>query len=714
MEKIKFENLNLEEKGKLLKEIFESKYYKDLYGNKTIHEKKLDDSPIDESGLFSDETENFVNPCEPTSEDEVVVSIRVKKNNVKNIYIITENYEKEMTYEKTEGPFDFFQYNVGKIKNTFRYSFQLKKNNKVVYYNKLGMQKNNDSNFNFTIIPDFKTPFWAKSPVMYQIYVDRFFNGDKTNDVKTNEYLYLGNRVKNISNWDEPLENLDICNFYGGDLKGVIKKLDYLEELGIEVIYFNPLFVSPSTHKYDIQDYDYIDPHFGVIVEEKGKTLEFGKFSNKFATMYMNRTTNIKNLEASNELIIELVNLAHKRNIKVIIDGVFNHCGAFSKWLDKEKFYENSGYESGGYNSKDSHYRDFFKWNDEKSYDCWWGHENHPKLNFEQSKNLEEYILEIGKKWVSPPFNIDGWRLDVAEDLGYSKEYNHEFWKKFRLKVKEGNKDAIIIAEHYGNPKSWLEGDEWDSIMNYDGFMEPITWFLTGMQKHSEEFRGDLLCNPSAFENAIKYNYANFSIQSSITAMNQLSNHDHSRFLTRTNMKTGRLHTKGKEEADTGVQKSIMREGIIMLMTWLGSPTIYYGDEAGVAGWTDPDNRRVYPWGREDKELIEFHKAMIKIHKENKSLKVGSIQFLYNEYGFISYGRWVKGNVIIVLVNNNIHDIEVTIPTWKCTSKENVELERLIRSTEEGFTQKKEIYKTENGMLSVKLKKRSSAVLREI
>ncbi len=707
METKKFDDLREEEKLKIYKEVMESEFAKKMAV------KKLDNEEIDICSLFADETENFVTPCEPNRGDNVKIQIRVKSNNVNEIYLYNEETEKKLSLGREKNGFDYYEIEIEEIKETISYSFKIIKNGNTYYYNKVGLQDVYDENLNFRVIPDFKTPEWAKSSVMYQIYVDRFYNGDRRNDTVNNEYVYLGHRVKGIEKWDTPLENMDICNFYGGDLKGVIDKLDYLEDLGVEIIYFNPLFVSPSTHKYDIQDYDYIDPHFGVIVEEKGEPLKFGKFKNEYATMYMNRTTNIKNLEASNELMIKLVELAHERNMKVIIDGVFNHCGAFSKWLDKEKLYENSGYEKGGFNDKESKYRDFFNWIEEDKYDCWWGHDNHPKLNFEKSKELEKYMLDIGKKWVSPPFNIDGWRLDVAADLGFSEEYNHEFWKKFRAVVKEGNKDAIIIAEHYGDPKPWLKGDEWDTIMNYDGFMEPITWFLTGMEKHSEEFRGDLLCNAFAFENAVKYNYAKFSIQSSNTSMNQLSNHDHSRFLTRTNMKVGRLHTVGSDEADTGIQKAIMREAVMMLMTWIGSPAIYYGDEVGVTGWTDPDNRRVYPWGKEDKQLLNFHKEMIKIRKENESIKKGSIQFLYSEYGFLSYGRFTEDNVIIVLVNNNIDEKEINVPTWKSTANRETTLETLIISNEEGYSVEKKEYKTINGMLKIKLGKRSCMVLKE-
>ena len=201
----------------------------------------------------------------------------------------------------------------------------------------------------------------------------------------------------------------------------------------------------------------------------------------------------------------------------------------------------------------------------------------------------------------------------MAADLGRSNEFNHEFWKRFRKAVKEANPNALILAEHYGDPGDWLLGDEWDTVMNYDAFMEPVTWFLTGMEKHSDEYRPDLLGNADNFANAMKHHMASMMMPSLHTAMNQLSNHDHSRFLTRTNHKTGRVGQLGPEAAEEGISYAVMRAAIVMQMTWVGAPTLYYGDEAGLCGFTDPDNRRTYPWGRENKELLNFYIEKVRL-----------------------------------------------------------------------------------------------------
>lgn len=690
------------------------------YTEKLMIYAKIINEKLDVKAIFSDETENFRTPSEPSKYDCVTIRIRTAKNNADNVYLIYDDKKIKMELCDTKGDFDYFKTVIGPESEAKTYYFEIEKNGLSIYYTKLGVTDDLNKEWHFKILRDFKTPDWAKGAVMYQIYVDRFYNGDKTNDVKTNEYIYLGKPTNFISDWNARPQVEDIRNFYGGDLQGVIDKLPYLKDLGIEVIYFNPIFVSPSNHKYDIQDYDYVDPHYGKIVKDGGSPLVFEKFNNKHASMYVQRTTDKENLEASNKLFAHLIDEAHKNGIKVIIDGVFNHCGAFNKWLDREGFYGNTGkYPLGAYKDKNSIYHNYFKWYDENwpnndCYDGWWGYDNHPKLNYEASKELYDYIMYIGKKWVSPPYNADGWRLDVAADLGYSEDFNHKFWKDFRKSVKSGNPNAIILAEHYGDASKWLQGDEWDTVMNYDAFMEPVSWFLTGMEKHSEDFKGELLCNADVFENTMKYNMAKLSYQSIYTAMNELSNHDHSRFLTRTNMNVGRLHTKGSEAADIGVNVGIMKEAITMQMTWPGSPTIYYGDEAGVTGWTDPDNRRTYPWGNENKDLINYHRAIINIRKNSEVLKKGSVKIVLKDYGILAYGRFYKDDVVLTVINNTSEEKEISVPVKNIEIKCNDTLKSRIVSYENCFDTTEKEYKVIGGVVKVVVPPFGSIILEKV
>ncbi len=674
---------------------------------------------LDDRAVFSDGTSFYRQPSEPSENDHITIRIRTRKDNVNFVYLRYDDKKELMTKFMSNELFDFYEIKLSPRKEILAYYFELHIGSLKVYYNKRGVIRENDPYYSFFIIPNYKTPDWAKGAVLYQIFVDRFYNGDETNDVLTNEYKYIGANSEQVKDWYKYPNSDGIREFYGGDLKGVIDKLDYLEDLGIDGIYLNPIFVSPSNHKYDIQDYDYVDPHFGVIVNDHGELLEGDKEINKYATRYMTRVTDKENLEESNKLFIKFVEEAHKRNIKVILDGVFNHCGSFNKWLDKEGIYsEDRGYGIGAYNSKQSPYRSFFNFYqgeaDENAYDGWWGHDTLPKLNFEGSKELYSYILEVGKKWVSPPYNADGWRLDVAADLGYTKEFNHKFWRDFRKAVKGANSNALILAEHYGDPSDWLHrGDQWDSVMNYDAFMEPITWFLTGMDKHSDSFKGDMLGNHHAFFNAMTHYMSRFHSQSLFVSMNELSNHDHSRFLTRTNGKVGRVGTLGSKAAEEDVKLSVMMEAVVMQMTWVGAPTIYYGDEAGLCGFTDPDNRRTYPWGKENQRLIDLHKTLIDIRRKNKVLKDGSIKFLYGEHNLISYGRFDNDSKLLVIVNNSDEHRKVKIPVWEIGINYYKVCEQLIETYGDDFSTSKNYYTVVKGNIMLDMKPKSTRILKE-
>lgn len=675
---------------------------------------------LDVEALFSDGTCMYRQPCEPMLYESVKIRLRTAKDNIDEAYIRTNKQRIKMHQFESDDMFDYYEGELGLEKELVLYYFEIRLGRLTVHYNKKGVSREPDHYYDYRIKPGFKTPSWAKGAVMYQIFADRFYNGDPTNDVLTDEYSYIGKKVTKVEDWKKYPAADGIREFYGGDLQGVIDKLDYLHELGVEAIYLNPIFVSPSNHKYDTQDYDSIDPHLGVITQDGGEVLPDELTDNEQAGKYIMRTTNRQNLEQSNQLFIKLVEAAHQKNIKIILDGVFNHCGSFNKWLDREKIYQKADdYPAGAFHSNGSPYYSFFHfykkdaWPDNPNYDGWWGHDTLPKLNYEGSPKLYDYVMEIASRWVAPPYNADGWRLDVAADLGYTKEFNHKFWRDFRRSVKQANPNAIVLAEHYGDPTDWLiEGDQWDTVMNYDAFMEPVSWFLTGMEKHSEEFRSDLLGNHEAFFNTMRHNMAYFHMNSLMVAMNQLSNHDHSRFLTRTNHQVGRTHTMGAEAANQNINPAVMREAVVMQMTWVGAPTIYYGDEVGVCGWTDPDNRRTYPWGEEDVDLLELHKSLISIRKALPVLRTGSIAFLYGRYNIVAYGRFDRQEKVIVIVNNNDSEEKVEIPVRRLGIANDHTCQRVLETSKEGHSTNSHLYNVIKGKIEVLLKPTSSVIIR--
>ena len=666
---------------------------------------------LNTEALFSDGSDYYRSPSNPKAGESVRIRFRTQRNNVDTVYLVCEGKRIQMEISGSSNGFDYYETSIVMGKEILHYHFEIIYGWVVCYYNYQGVSMSDEARLEFEIYPDYDTPGWAKGAVMYQIFVDRFYNGDPSNDVEDREYFYIGDTTSRVRDWGKIPAVMGVREFYGGDLQGILDKLDYLQDLGVDVIYLNPIFVSPSNHKYDIQDYEYVDPHYGKIVEDMdGGLLNDGDRENAHAAKFIKRVTDKKNLEASNELFVKLVEEIHKRGMKIILDGVFNHCGSFNKWMDRERIYENQeGYPKGAYISADSPYRYYFNFYDENrwpynpTYDGWWTHDTLPKLNYEASRDLYDTVLEIGKKWVSAPYNVDGWRLDVAADLGHSNEFNHQFWRDFRKSVKEANPEAIILAEHYGNPESWLQGDEWDTVMNYDAFMEPLTWFLTGMEKHSDECRDDLYGNSDAFIGAMKTHMRALHMSALYTSMNELSNHDHSRFLTRTNRRVGRISYAGAEAASQNINPAVMREGVVVQMTWPGAPTVYYGDEAGVCGFTDPDNRRTYPWGHEDQMMTAFHRDMIRIHKEYEFLRHGSLVFLWNDYQGLCFGRFSHDERIIVILNNRGEDREVEIDVWKTgiSRLQDSQLKRVMLSYRDGYTTEEYFYTAKAGIIKV-------------
>lgn len=613
--------------------------------------------------IFSDEGPFYRFPEEPDAGDVVRLSVRAPKGSTGRVLLLLGNGEGEITMtcdKEMDSP--FFAYFTASIicpEEELSYRFLIHVGSKVYLCNRLGASVLDADtplagHGDFRILPGFHVPTWAKGAVIYQIFPDRFFNGDEANDVTDKEYYYLGGHAERVTDWSSLPTDCDYRRFYGGDLRGILDKLDYIRSLGVEAIYLNPIFVSPSNHKYDTEDYDHVDPHLGKVVSDREHEMDASETDDRNAERYIHRVTEQENLDAGDELFALLAREIHKRGMRIILDGVFNHCGSFHKWMDREGIYAGrQDYPLGAYHGVESPFRSYFRFDESGSYEGWWGHDTLPKLCYEESDALTEAILRIGEKWVSPPYSADGWRLDVAADLGHSEEFNHTFWKKFRARVKKANPEALILAEHYGSPRAWLRGDEWDTVMNYDAFMEPVSYFLTGMEKHSDGRRDDLYRSGDAFFSLLLEKMSDLPHASLVTAMNELSNHDHSRFLTRTNRTVGRISTLGSEAAAIGIRKAIFRAAVAMQMTLPGCPTIYYADEAGQVGFTDPDNRRTYPWGQEDRGLIDLHRALTSLRQRFPVLRNGSFQPLLSGYGKIAYARFDEryGHAAIVMVN---------------------------------------------------------------
>ena len=648
---------------------------------------------MDKRLIFCDETENFRIPAEPKSGEPFVLRIWVPREEGISVSFLlrAQDVTRELKAQRTasRGILDVFEAQCPGTREEILYFASVRQDSEEILYGRNGIRELKDL-IPFSVNPAFYVPAWARGAVWYQIFPDRFCNGDPSNDVETGEIFDDVGLVSRKMRWDDPVTALDVHHYYGGDLAGILKKLDYLKELGVDVLYLNPVFVAPSSHGYNTQDYAHVDPHLGRIGEE-------GEGKKKYRV----RTTSRQNLEASDQVLAELIREAHKRQIRVVLDGVFNHCSSFHAWDNAGKLYPDRPVPE-----------DYFRRSENGEKECWWGNKNLLKLNIDGSPALKEEILKIAEKWLKPPFGADGWRLDVAADVGHSEEANHRFWREFRDRVRDINPEALILAEHYGDPSAWLGGDEWDSVMNYDAFMDPVSWFLTGMEKHSDRYLPWMEGAADVFFRTMEETMARLPRPSLEASLCQLDNHDHSRFLTRTNHVVGRLGELGYRAAEQGVNKAILRAAVLLQMTWPGAPGIYYGDEAGLCGFTDPDDRRTYPWGREDNELIDYYENMTRIRRRYEALRTGSVRILKAEQGLLVYARFQEAECFLVVIHQGITAGKTTVTIPEIDGMGGQSLVRLILTDENGYNLGQEEIPLEAGSASLTLAPREAALFK--
>ena len=443
----------------------------------------------------------------------------------------------------------------------------------------------------------FDTPDWMKNAIVYQIFPDRFFRGNNT--------PFHGH----ARNWgEEPFYRADqfggayLSNdFFGGTLKGIQEKLSYLKELGITAVYLNPIFKAFSNHRYDTGDYEKTDETLGT-----------------------------------NEDFKELCKEAENSGIKIILDGVFSHTGADSRYFNKYGSFDGVG----AYQSENSPYYSWYNFSlFPDKYDSWWGFDTLPNVN-ELDENFVNYIAEgknsIIKKWLR--LGAFGWRLDVADELP------DEFIEKLRRAVKEENPDALLLGEvwedasnkvSYGVQRKFLWGKWLDSVMNYV-FRTAVLEFLTGF-------------DAGLFSMRINSMLENYPKPALYSCMNLLSTHDVPRALTVLSDAPDFRSLSRNEQHDYLIppEKKALAEKRMLLativqMTMPGAPCIYYGDEAGMYGYADPFNRACFPWGKENNELSECVKRFAKLRNENACLRTGEYNTIYYFNGVICYMRSIE------------------------------------------------------------------------
>ena len=531
-----------------------------------------------------------------TSSNTFLIKLRTSRDDLKSVklyycdkylrkYRIKQGklYFKEMSKVFSDELYDYYEVEINIDVICLRYFFKLTDTNgDTLYYgnyrfsNKIFNDIGDMFDFSMQVRVEeiFDTPSWANGAIVYQIFPDRFAR----DDFDTSGIWY-----------DAPKRYSK--TLYGGTLKGINQHLDYLIDLGIQVIYLTPIFKSSSDHKYNTDDYMMIDEGFGTEQDLK-----------------------------------DLIDNCHQNNIKIILDGVFNHSGTdFFAFKDILINQENSKYKDWYYIKSFPIELEVNKSRQEKPKYLTFGYGRWmPKLNT-SNKEVREYIFEVARKYLR--LGIDGYRLDVADEI------SHDFWKEFRKVVKEINKDALIIGEVWYESTPWLLGDEYDTVMNYE-FSRDINHIVNNKNYKCSDFVNDI----SFLLGRVHKNVRN-------TLWNLIDSHDTARFIT---------SSKSKKK---------LKFALALQMVFPGMPMIYYGDEIGMFGGNDPDCRKGMVWDkkRQDIELLEYYKKWINIRKNSKALTLGTTKFIDidDKNNTFKIVRQYKKDIKTILVDAKNYIVEI-------------------------------------------------------
>lgn len=521
----------------------------------------------------------------------------------------------EMRFEKSENGFSVYTADyVFDAAGIYYYRFEMRNRDGVWYY---GRGENGESvcgenlpEWQLTVYKSsYKTPDFAKGNIIYHIFVDRFNRAD---GVKTKRKYRLHESFSESPEVVSADGKYYADDFFGGNFNGIREKLDYLEELGVGIIYLSPIFKAYSNHRYDTGDYLKVDELLGTEDDFK-----------------------------------RLLDAAHEKGMKIILDGVFNHSGADSLYFNKFGTYDSLG----AYQSKSSPYYDWYyfkKFPDE--YACWWGCDNVPDLN---KSNNDYRALVFGKNGVVEKWQklgADGWRLDVVDELPI------DFVNLLIKKIKSVNKDALVIGEvwedastkvSYGELRPYLLGDQLDGTMNYP-FMNAIIAYV---RDGDEKF----------FKDTVQSILENYPKETVYCLMNSLGTHDTVRIINALSdvrahgwSKTHKLGYKLPDSEYEKAKKKLYLASVLQF-TLPGIPSIFYGDEAGLQGFDDPINRRPYPWGSEDKEILDHYRKLGRIRRENRAVFSGGFN-MRDENGLVAYERAGGDDEILIAVNAGADD----------------------------------------------------------
>ena len=558
--------------------------------------------------IYSDGTADFVSNPSPALFETVMVRIRMYEDApVKHVFLRTmpngAEHLEEAHITKRERGLVYYEALLEMTENRMQYHFYIVCEDVVYFYNQREITTYiPDFTWDFVLLTDYVQPAWVKKAVFYQIFPERFCNGNPADDVKSGEYMQNGHPAIHMDSWeDTPLTYQEgFClDFYGGDLEGVRQKIPYLKDLGVTAVYLNPIFVAPSVHKYDCVDYFHVDPHFG-----------------------------------GDEALAELSKELHENDMKLILDISINHTGTDHKWFNKEGLYFDKS--QGAYSNPDSRERGYYFFRENNEYHGWYGNLNLPTLNY-TAESLRDVVYRaedsVLKKWLKPPYSIDGWRFDVADVFARNNEVQlaHELWPQIRRSIREVNPQAYILAEDWGECAQYLQGDEWDSPMNYYGCGRVIRQFLGEPDLFMD--RNEILrkvpykMTAEDVKNRVMEHLAKLPYLMWENQFNLFDSHD-----------VSRLHN------NPAVHPEEYRGAIIFQFMLVGAASIYYGDEAGIDGvlGTNEGCRYPMPWTKDYKssEVYQMYRTMAHMKGQHKALSEGGMKFLYAQGNVVAIARF--------------------------------------------------------------------------
>ena len=480
------------------------------------------------------------------------------------------------------------------------YRFLLFTRDGVWWYNGRGLQRHNPTDAeDFRLLAGYAAPGWVRNSVFYQIFPDRFADGDSAIDVRDGEFEYRGFKSTH-RHWGEPPSTdsgANLVEFYGGDLPGIESRLNYLADLGVNALYLNPIFTAFSNHRYDVVDYYNVDPHLG-----------------------------------GNQAVASLRQAANRLGLRMILDIVPNHCGVMHPWFQealKDPLAPTADYFT------------FFK--HPQDYACWLGVRSLPKLNY-RSEALREVMYQgkdsIFRHWMRPPYSIDGWRLDVANMLARqgADQLGLDVGRGIRRAVKEENPQAYLLGENFFDSSAQLQGDCWDAVMNYSGFSKPLWYWLSGfyVRQHGQppSVASPLPWSTQALVDSWEAYRAAIPWEIARQQFNLLGSHDTERILTVVN---GSL--------------PMARLAAGILLTYVGVPSIYYGDEVGLGRGGTGSPRECMPWEQEfqDGDLRAFYQRLIYLCRTSPALIEGGFQVLLVEQDTLAYLRDTEEEQVILV-----------------------------------------------------------------